>query len=162
MRHNALLFLGLLGMLGACTLPSERALVADNDPIALRIAESADKASSALQDLARVEQTKTPPKPEPGIRYAPADLQRNVTVSWTGPAESLLQNLAQQLNYRFVVIGMQPKVPVIVRIEQRDRPVLDALRSIGDQATQFIDLQVDPAGRRIDLKYKVADPNGGL
>lgn len=155
---------GILGLLSlsACSLPPEKGLVADTDPIALRIAESADKASAALQDLAKVEQTKTPPKPEPTIRYAPPELNRNVTISWVGPAESLVQNIAQQIDYRVVTIGTQPKVPVVVRIEQRDRPVLDALRSIGEQATQMIDLQVDPAARRIDIKYKAADPMGGL
>lgn len=138
--------------------PNERAYAAETDPIALRIAESADKASAALQDLARVEKTRRPPKPEPAIASAPDEMQQLVTVEWVGGAESLVRNLAGRLNYDVVVVGAQPKVPVVVRVVQRDRTIVEALRSIGEQATEYLDLVVNTPARSIEIRYKIPEP----
>ncbi len=138
--------------------PNERAYAAQTDPVALRIAESADKAASALQDLARVEKTRRPPKPEPAITNAPDELQQMVTVEWVGGAEALIRNLASRLNYDVVVIGGAPKVPVVVRVNQRDRTIIEALRTVGEQATEYLDLVVDPPARSMEIRYKIPEP----
>jgi hypothetical protein len=138
--------------------PNERSYAAATDPIALRIAESADKAATALQDLARVEQTRRPPAPENPMANAPDDMQQLVTIEWVGGAEALIRNLSARLNYDVVVVGAAPSVPVIVRINQQARPLVEALRSTGEQATEWLDLVVDPALRRIEIRYKIAEP----
>lgn len=136
----------------------EHAMVAATDPIALRIAESADKAATALQDLARVEQTRRPPAPEPPAIAAPNELYTPVTIDWVGAAEPLIRNIADRLKYDVVVVGSVPTVPVVVQIHQRDRAVLEALRNIGDQATQFMDLVVDPRNQKIEIRYLRPEP----
>lgn len=138
--------------------PNEKAYVAATDPIALRIAESADKAASALQDLARVEQTRRPPLPEPPTLASNEELNNLVTIDWTGGAEELVRNLASRLKYDVVVTGSAPIVPVVVNIHQRDRSVVEALRNIGEQATEFMDLVVDPQLHKIEVRYKKAEP----
>jgi hypothetical protein len=50
-------------------------------------------------------------------------------------------------------LGAEPPVPIVVQIHQRDREVLEALRNIGDQATQNMDLVVDPQNHRIEIHY---------
>lgn len=138
--------------------PNERSYAAETDPVTLRIAESADKAASALQDLARVEKTRRPPAPEPGTANAPDELQQPIRIDWVGGAENLVRNLASRLNYDVVVVGSTPKVPVIVRVNQQDRPIIDALRTIGDQATEYLDLVVDPAAHKMEIRYKTPEP----
>ncbi|HCM83684.1 MAG TPA: DotD/TraH family lipoprotein [Alphaproteobacteria bacterium] len=138
--------------------PNERAYAAETDPVALRIAESADKASAALQDLARVEKTRRPPAPEPAITSAPDEMQQLVTVEWVGGAEALIRNLAARLNYDVVVVGAHPKVPVVVRVRQENRTIVEALRTIGEQATEFMDLVVNPAARSMEIRYKIPEP----
>lgn len=131
----------------------ERGMVAASDPIALRIAESADKAALALQDLARVEQTRRPPTPEPPPVAGPSELHTQLTIDWVGPAEPLVRNIASRLKYDVVVTGTTPAVPVVVQIHQRDREVLEALRNIGEQATASLDLVVDPVSKKIEIRY---------
>jgi len=161
-----LILLGLSGTLSACEAfkdftggpQGETALAANNDPVALRIAESADKASAALQDLARVEQTRRPPVPEPAAISAANELNSPITIDWVGGAEELVRNLAVKLKYDVIVTGTRPDVPVIVQIHQRDRTVLEALRNIGEQATQYIDLVVDSRAHKIEVRYKAPEP----
>jgi len=136
----------------------ETALAANNDPVALRIAESADKASAALRDLARVEQTRRPPAPEPAAIGGDNELNSLITIDWVGGAEELVRNLGTKLKYDVVVTGVAPNVPVIVQIHQRDRTIVEALRNIGDQATQYIDLVVDSRAHKIEVRYKVPEP----
>ena len=138
--------------------PNGKALVAANDPISLRIAESADKAATALQDLARVEQTRRPPTPESAAMPSSDDLQAPITIDWVGGAEELIRNLAARLKYDVVVVGAAPSVPVVVQIHQQNRASLEALRSIGEQGTQFMDLIVNPQSRKIEIHYKIAEP----
>lgn len=137
--------------------PGDRAQAAAMDPVALRIAESADKASAALQDLARVEETRRPPAPEPPTT-SNDELNALVTIDWTGGAEELVRNLSVRLKYDVVVVGNTPVVPVVVNIHQRDRTVLEALRNIGEQATEFLDLAVDPQNHKIEIRYKAPEP----
>ena len=168
-RHSwvAILLCAVVVMLTACEsawLPveesadTEHAMAAATDPIALRIAESADKAATALQDLARVEQTRRPPAPEPAAVPSPNELHTTVTIDWVGAAEPLVRNIASRLKYDVMTIGTPPPVPVIVQIHQRDREVLEALRNIGDQAAQNIDLVVDPQNHKIEIRYLRAEP----
>ena len=135
----------------------EQAYAAASDPVALRIAEAADKAATALQDLARVEQTRRPPMPEPATSGAPDELQGAVTVNWVGDAEPLVRNLATRLNYDVSTYGTKPVVPVIVRVNQQNRPLVEALQTIGEQGTEFLDLIVDPVGARIEIHYKLPE-----
>lgn len=170
-----LLILAMLFTLGACANgdfgwdsmtsstptdvdPNERAYAAATDPIALRIAESADKAATALQDLARVEKTRRPPKPEPAITAAPDELQQRVTIEWVGGAEALVRNLAGRLNYDVTVVGGAPVAPVVVRVNQNERTIIEALRTIGEQGTEYMDLVVNPPARSIEIRYKIPEP----
>jgi defect-in-organelle-trafficking protein DotD len=137
--------------------PNEAAMAAATDPIALRIAESADRAATALQDLARVEQTRRPAAPEPANLNTVDELQQRVTIDWVGGAEPLVRNIAQRLQYDVVVVGAPPPVPVVVEIRQNERTVVEALRNIGEQATQYIDLVVNTQARKIEIRYKLAE-----
>ena len=137
---------------------SEHAMVANPDPIALRLAESADKASTALQDLARVETTRRPPAPEPANIAGPSELHTPVSIDWVGGAEPLIRSIAARLKYDVITTGTVPVVPVVVQVHQRNREVLEALRNIGDQTSAYMDLVVDPQSRRIEIRYLRPEP----
>lgn len=151
---GAVLVCALIAPLAGCeNWEGERSLAARTDPVSLRLAEAADKASAALQSLARMEQSQKPIAPESVIGNAPADLQTRVTVDWNGPIEPLLQNLASQAHYRFIKVGKTPAVPVIVRMNVRDRPVVEQLQSASLQATGSTDIIVNALTKTIELHY---------
>ena len=67
---------GLSLMLSACTLygQADEQLVAEPDPLGLRLAAAVDKASSALETLASVEQARNPGASVQSVPYAPQEL----------------------------------------------------------------------------------------
>jgi defect-in-organelle-trafficking protein DotD len=131
---------------------NEKSLVAESDPVSLRLADAAEKASTALQNLARMEQNQKPPVPPPPTN-APAELNRHVTVYWTGPVEQLVKKLAQKIGYDYTLNGKPPAVPVIVAIDVIDRPIIDVFRTAGDQVTNRADIMVDVPRRMVELRY---------
>lgn len=147
--------------LAACSMgnPIERPqIVASPDAVSLRLAEAADKASTALQTLAAVEQARTPGVSVGPVSGAPPELRRAMTVNWTGPVEPLAKKLADRAGYGFLVLGSMPPVPLVVAIDAENRPVVDILRDIGLQLGLRADVKVDAGRKMVEIHYA---PNAG-
>lgn len=135
---------------------ADRQLVAEPDPITLKIASAADKASAALQTLASVEQTRTPAAAIVSSPAAPQELRRVVSVTWNGPIEPITRQLADRAGYQFRVQGDAPTVPVVVSVISEEKSVIDVLRDIGLQAGTRADVIVDPNRRLVEISYAPA------
>jgi len=131
----------------------DQQLVAEPDPLALRLASAVDKASSALETLASVEQARNPGASIQAVPYAPQELRRTMTVNWTGPIEPIIQRLADRAGYEMQVNGDVPPAPVVVTLTARQKMVIDVLRDLGLQAGQRADIVVDPERRVVELNY---------
>ena len=59
-----------------------------------------------------------------------------VTLDWTGPVETLAEELARRAGYRFFAAGPVPARPAIVAVKTRDAPLIAVLRDAGIQAGQ--------------------------
>ncbi|MDB5478440.1 MAG: putative lipoprotein, partial [Alphaproteobacteria bacterium] len=83
--------------LGACTgnMPKPQ-LVVEPENVTMRLAQAADRASSALDTLAAIEQVRTPTDLPPLASSAPPELRRSVTVNWIGPVEPMAKQLADR------------------------------------------------------------------
>ncbi len=153
---SAMLGIGLV--LSACT-PSNRVEVRDPqvvtspDKVSLMLAEAADKASSALETLAAVEQSRSSAVAVQPIHNAPPELKRAMTINWIGPAEQLTKKLADRASYTFLAVGDRPPVPLTVSIDVENRPVIDILRDVGLQLGVRADIKVDSTRRMIELHY---------
>jgi defect-in-organelle-trafficking protein DotD len=157
--HFKLLFL-LLGSavtLGACaqygTQKRDPQVVANPDKVSLMLAEAADKASSALETLAAVEQSRAPGISVEPIHNAPPELMRSMTITWYGPAEQLVKKLANRASYTFIAVGDKPPVPLTVNMDIENQPVIDSLRDVGLQLGVRADVKVDSTRRMIELHY---------
>lgn len=147
--------------LAACSMgnPIDRPqIVASPDAVSLRLAEAADKASTALEMLAAVEQARTPGVSVGPVSGAPPELRRAMTVNWTGPVEPLAKKLADRAGYGFLVLGSVPPVPLVVAIDAENRPVVDILRDIGLQLGLRADVKVDAGRKMVEIHYA---PNTG-
>lgn len=122
------------------------------------LAEAADRASTALETLAAVEQARTPAIAVGPIENAPPELQRSITVNWVGPVEPITKKLADRAGYMFQTLGTFPPVPLVVSIDVENTPVIDVLRSIGLQLGARADVKVDAARRMVEIHYA---PNTG-
>ena len=147
----SVLFLGL----AACAPVSkvDQQLVAEPDPIGLRLASAVDRASAALQTLASVEQARNPGVSIQAAPYAPQELRRTVDVEWIGPIEPIARRLADRAGYAFQINGDVPPAPVIVSIQAKQKSVVEVLRDVGLQAGTRADISVDPTLKIVELNY---------
>lgn len=155
----------LLGCLalGACTSKPVRdpQVVTSPDKVSLMLAEAADKASTALETLAAVEQSRSPGVAVQPIHNVPEDLQRAVTISWVGPPEQIGKRLAERVGYGFLAIGNRPPVPPVISIDVQNEPVIDVLRGIGLQLGVRGDIKVDSVRKVVELHYAPVTGLGG-
>jgi defect-in-organelle-trafficking protein DotD len=149
-----LLFVVFACGLTACTdnMPKPQ-LVVEPENVTMRLAAAADKASSALDQLAAIEQNRTPTDLPPLASSAPPELRRSITVNWIGPVEPIAKQLADRASYQFNITGNKPETPVIVSLNVRNQPVIESLRDVGLQLGGRAELKVDPNLKVIELNY---------
>lgn len=133
--------------------PYNSQLVAEPDGVALRLADAADRASTALETLASVEQARTPGAVVTSIPDAPAELRRTISVDWVGPIEPVAQRLADRAGYKFQTLGEKPPVPIVVSLKTVQKPVIEALRDLGLQSGRRADIVVDAQRRVVEIAY---------
>lgn len=126
---------------------------ADSTAITARLAEAAQRTANALENLASVEQARTPELYTPVVTDAPEELRLLLTVQWTGPWENLLKTMAERVNYGFRVIGKQPPTPIIVTVDAKQQPFVDVLRNVGLQAAGRADLVLDSRSKVVEVRY---------
>jgi defect-in-organelle-trafficking protein DotD len=163
MKKNSSVFLApiLVCLMAGCTqYKVDQQLVAEPDPVALRLASAVDKASAALQTLASVEQARNPAAAVQIPPSAPQELRRTVSVDWVGPIEPMAHSLADRAGYQLQVNGDRPPVPVVVSIMAREKSVIEVLRDIGLQAGQRANIVVDPDRRIVELDYAPVSSGG--
>jgi defect-in-organelle-trafficking protein DotD len=148
----------------ACSPVNQRfnpQIVASPDKASMLLAEAADRASTALETLAAVEQARSPDIAVAPISNAPAELRRAMTVNWVGPVEPISKTLADRSGYKFVSLGEAPPVPVVVSIDVENKPVIDILRNIGLQLGQRADIKVDGERKVVEIHYAPVTGVGG-
>jgi defect-in-organelle-trafficking protein DotD len=128
-------------------------VVASPDKVSLALAEAADRASTALETLAAVENARAPVSRIGPVGDAPVELRRAITVNWIGPVEPIAKTLAQRAGYEFLTIGAAPPVPVVVSIDVENRPVIDVLRDVGLQLGVRGDVKVNSQRRIVEIHY---------
>jgi defect-in-organelle-trafficking protein DotD len=153
-KLSVLIAAACLGMLAACAqYKVDQQLVAEPDPVALRLASAVDKASAALQTLASVEQARNPAASLQVPPAAPQELRRTVTVDWVGPIEPIARTMADRAGYQLEINGDRPPVPVVVSVQAREKSVVEVLLDIGLQAGQRANVVVDPDRKMVELNY---------
>ncbi len=158
------LFFGLVLMTGCESAHSgfsggSPQLVASPDKVTAMLAESADRASIALETLAAVERARTPAASIAPIDNVPTELARAITVNWVGPIEPIAKTLADRAGYGFLVLGNEPSTDVVVSLDVENQRVVDALRDIGLQLGMRGDVRVDARSKMIEIYYA---PNAGM
>ena len=139
--------------IAACATEPKPQLVVEPENVTMRLAQAADRASSALDTLASIEQVRTPTDLPPLAASAPPELRRSVTVNWIGPIEPIAKQFADRASYRFDVTGNVPETPVIVSMNVRNQPVIEGLRDLGLQLGRRAELKVDANLHIIELHY---------
>ena len=107
--------------------------------------------------LARARSAEDPLADTPLPRIVPAALLTTVTLDWTGPVETLAEELARRAGYRFFAAGPVPARPAIVAVKTTDAPLIAALRDAGIQVGQAAVLTVDADRRIVRLDWSAPE-----
>lgn len=155
--HSLALLSTAFVLVGCETPTTVTPLVAENDPVSLRIAQAAEKASKALQTVAGIEQYKNPLPPMEDFNNAPPALAQPITITWSGPAEQLVQTLAAKAGYTYRTAGAPSSVPPTVMIDAYEKPLIDVLRDVGLQLGNRGDVAVDINANVVQYRYAPTD-----
>ncbi|MFN3234859.1 MAG: type IVB secretion system lipoprotein DotD [Gammaproteobacteria bacterium] len=124
------------------------------DSATATIAEAAASVSRSLDDLNQMEQAEKPlltrPTPKGGTFEG---LHGVATIDWSGPIEPIVRQIANEAHYRFIRIGQDPAIPVIVTVAARNERLSDILLNIGYQGGQRASVMVYPSRKIIQLRY---------
>jgi hypothetical protein len=95
---------------------------------------------------------------EPGAAAAkPAvvagELDRVVSMQWSGALDGAVKRLADTIGYRTVVIGAAPREGVNVAVDPAPRRVYDILRGLGDEAGGAATVRVDQQHQLLEVIY---------
>lgn len=128
------------------------------DLVGLRIAQAAEKAAGALDEIAGIEQQRAPALP-PVDDYtnAPPALMQVITVRWAGPVEQMLQTLATRAGMRLETKGNRPGVPLMVNVNVYQKPMIEVLRDMGLQVGRRADITVNSTLGVIEIRYAPVD-----
>jgi defect-in-organelle-trafficking protein DotD len=121
-----------------------------------RLGESADRATRAQEELARIQTARTTPAPasvDENLSGVPEELRRPVTIEWSGPAHEAARRVAEIVGWEFHVVGSAPAAAALISVSLRGRPAVKALEDIGVQAQPFGQVVADQNARRIEFRY---------
>ena len=138
-------------------LPVEAAA---EDPAAELLASAALRAEAALAELAQARAAENPIEATPPPSLVPQELLTEVTIAWTGPLDTLVSRLADEVEWDFIEAGPPPALPPIVEIHATASPIILILRDAGIQAADTAAVTVDARTRqvRIDWSTNQGDP----
>ncbi|MCB1784076.1 MAG: DotD/TraH family lipoprotein [Alphaproteobacteria bacterium] len=155
----SVMFLAGCGSTGNTFSSGSPQIVASPDKVSALLAESADRASTALETLASIERARTPTTPMAPIDNVPPELRRAITVNWVGPIEPIAKTLADRAGYSFRVLGSPPSIPVVVSLDVENTQVVEAFRDLGLQLGMRGDVKVDARNKVVEIYYV---PNSGI
>lgn len=154
MKHRITQVAILSFLLYACASPKPQSAAYDVSKTESSLAEASYSVSRSVVDLAETAQAAHPlpnltPPPSPAT-YGMAGL---TTIDWSGPVEPLVRQIAKAANYRVVVLGTPPAIPVIVTVYTKNAMLGDILRDVGYQCGRRATVTVYPGQRVIELRY---------
>ena len=147
-RYPLPVTVGLLGLLAGCATPQIPPDVDTSGMPSTEVAlqRSLDRTDAAMGKLGQF---------GPGTYLRPvmqAELERLVSLAWSGPIDQGVKALADRIGYRFYSTGPHT-VPIAVAINLTDVPILDLFRAMGDAAGTSATVVVDPDHHQVEVQH---------
>ena len=83
-----------------------------------------------------------------------SQMNKEITLTWYGPIESVVHVLASAVNYKVSIVGKPPVQPIMVSMDAVDENVYKVMENIGWQTGNDVALVRDDRRREIKLVYK--------
>lgn len=119
-----------------------------------QLSATARTVDQSMQRLASIEsathpQVAMPPPVDP----ASIAMAQKASVDWTGPVEPLIKKVATACQYKLHILGAQPTIPTLVKINAKEQTLAQILRNLGYQIRHTANITIYPKRKIIELKY---------
>ena len=94
----------------------------------------------------------------PGTTLRPAtaaELERPVSLAWSGPIDQGVKALADRIGYQVAVSAPANPRPIQVAVNMTDVPILDLFEAMGTAAGTNATVVVDPDHHRVEVQHHV-------
>lgn len=146
------------GLLAGCVTPPTPATAHDAEVMA-KLAAYSERASNSMARLAAIRSASAGVTVAPGV--VPAGLEVPVSVSWSGPVDQLVQQIADVAGYEYGGTLGSIKTPVLVSMAVTSHTAFNVLSDAAAQAGSAADIVVHPDTKKIFVKYPPAMRSGG-
>ncbi|WP_192484599.1 MULTISPECIES: DotD/TraH family lipoprotein [Cysteiniphilum] len=166
MKNNKYLMLALpLFLLVGCSHVNNDALTKTesqqkeyiNSVMSVELVNSSKVIQASLTELNRSNAIRFGSGELPFANIKDASLQKRVSVSYYGPIENILQQIAQKTDYKLQVFGKVPPFPVVVVVGKLNAPVEDTainvLRDVAVQAAKKLTIKLNTKAKVISVRY---------
>lgn len=119
-----------------------------------RLGRAAERTAAALETLALIERTRTPPAT---VRVNEAllttEMRQPITIGWSGPATEAVRRIAETVGYRYVETGARPASPVLISLDARERSAGQVLADIGLRVQSTATVIVNQPARVVEYRH---------
>jgi hypothetical protein len=124
------------------------------------LSDAAGTASSAMNDLLAAEGAggASSTMAHINVQSMPPEMQRPITLAWTGPADQAVSRIAQSIGYSFYETGKVPVVPDLVVVRYTAEPAVVVLQDIGLRVSKTAQVSVDTTARSITFENNEPQP----
>lgn len=128
-----------------------------NKVVLNQIKVSTSSIQHSLENLNAIELSKYGQPKMPFKQVKSEDLSKDLSITWYGPIEPLLKQIAHSVGYKVETFGKQPLFPVVILLGNLNAPVNDSalniLTNIAVQAKAKAVLSINTKMRVISIRY---------
>lgn len=117
----------------------------------LALQNSLAKVRSAMAELNGMGVTAAVAQPA----IVPAELDRPINFTWSGPLDEGVQKLADTVGYHMRVSAPKNSKPIMVSVRVSNVTALDAFRALGNAAGPSATLILDPRHQSVEVEHHV-------
>lgn len=166
MRIKTTLFLFTLPsllLLGGCaTAPKVQYINTGNDPSMVALNQIAEKSERSTEILAEIQAAQADSSITlQGARLAmqsematPAGWGKLTSVSYQGPFDKIIYQLATRSSYQYFEEGIRPANLKVVNIDMVNKTLIQILRNVAAQSPSSVQIIVNPTSRSVIVKYQ--------
>jgi defect-in-organelle-trafficking protein DotD len=117
------------------------------------LAEAANATSSSTVELAKIQSAATPINKKDLNILDAEELQGTASIDWSGPIEPLVKHIASLCQYKFIRLGNEPAIPIIVTLNMQNASIASILQNVAYLAGKKAYIRVDQHKNIIELRY---------
>ncbi|ODN43862.1 DotD/TraH family lipoprotein [Piscirickettsia litoralis] len=126
----------------------------NNIKVQQALIKAVEKTSQSLISLSKIRRAQYPKQlMMPFINIHDQNLNKNLSISWYGPINAVVRNIARAVGFKYQQFGKKPGLPVLVDLNYQSTPALVIFQNIELQANNKAAIKIFPKEKIVSLRY---------